>query len=72
MRTANAVTDWIVDDKSMTPRTNDAKYIECVRELYMKIGEQVKGQTFKDGGPIKALYCLYGLSTIIYHLRRFA
>ena len=44
--------DWIVDDKSMTPRTNDAKYIECVRELYMKIGEQVKGQTFKDGGPI--------------------
>lgn len=44
--------DWIVADKTITPRTNDPKYIEYARELYMKIGEQVRGQTFRDGGPI--------------------
>ena len=44
--------DWIVNDAAMTPRTNDPRYIERARLFYQKIGEQVCGQMYADGGPV--------------------
>ncbi len=36
----------------MRPRSNDPRYLACVRELFGKIGEQARGLLWKDGGPI--------------------
>ena len=42
--------DWVVA-KSAT-RRNDPVYLSEVRELYDQIGQQLKGQLWKDGGPV--------------------
>lgn len=44
--------DWIVADEEMEERTNDPRYLACVREYFGKIGEQIKGYLHEDGGPI--------------------
>ncbi len=44
--------DWVVKDAEMRPRSNDPRYLACVRELFGKIGEQACGLLWKDGGPI--------------------
>ncbi|SEK53444.1 Glycosyl hydrolases family 35 [Pseudobutyrivibrio ruminis] len=43
--------DWLLK-KGFKLRTNDSGYLECVRDWYTKIYEQVQGLFFKDGGPI--------------------
>ena len=42
--------DWLLS-KCQT-RQNDPVYLDYVRRLYGEIGQQVKGQFWKDGGPI--------------------
>ncbi len=36
----------------LDPRTNDAEYLFYARRLYGKLGEQLKGMMFGDGGPV--------------------
>lgn len=43
--------DWLLK-KGFKLRTNEPGYLECVRDWYTKIYEQVQGHFFKDGGPI--------------------
>ncbi len=42
--------DWVIA-KSAT-RSNDPTYLAEVTTLYNQIGEQLKGQLWKDGGPV--------------------
>lgn len=44
--------DWLVQDKSIVPRTNDSSYLELVEILYHKIYQQARGLFWEDGGPI--------------------
>lgn len=44
--------DWIVQDPSLHPRTNDPRYLEAVSALYRQIGEQARDLMWKDGGPV--------------------
>lgn len=44
--------DYVQYAKDFTPRTDDPKYLELVRILYGKIGEQAEGMMAKDGGPV--------------------
>ncbi len=48
--------DWLFG-KDLEPRSNDPKYLFYVKRLYNEIGEQLKGLTFKDGGPIIGIQC---------------
>ena len=41
---------WVVDQ--MPKRQNDADYLEKVERFWAQIAQQVKGQFWKDGGPI--------------------
>ncbi|TXK44318.1 glycosyl hydrolase family 35 [Pontibacter qinzhouensis] len=43
--------DWLLG-KPLTIRSNDPTYLSHVEKLYNKIGEQLKGLYFKDGGNI--------------------
>jgi len=42
--------DWLL--KQCATRQNDPVYLNYVRRFYEQIGEQVKGEFWKDGGPI--------------------
>ncbi|HEX7641932.1 MAG TPA: beta-galactosidase [Burkholderiaceae bacterium] len=42
--------DWVVDQ--MRTRGNDPVYLEHVARLYGQIAAQVKGELWKDGGPV--------------------
>jgi beta-galactosidase len=42
--------DWLL--KTTVTRQSDPVYLRYVRRFYGQIGEQVKGQFWKDGGPI--------------------
>ncbi|MFC0166749.1 beta-galactosidase [Pseudoduganella danionis] len=44
------VPDWVVN--SMPTRRNDAQYMALVEKLYREIGQQLKGQLWKDGGRV--------------------
>ncbi|HEY1091987.1 MAG TPA: beta-galactosidase, partial [Burkholderiaceae bacterium] len=44
------IPDWVVN--SMPTRQNDAQYLQHVERLYAQIGQQLKGQLWKDGGPV--------------------
>lgn len=44
------IPDWVVD--SMPTRRNDPEYLRHVERFYKRIGEQIKGLYWKDGGPI--------------------
>lgn len=44
------VPDWVVN--TMPTRQNDAQYLRHVERLYAQIGQQLKGQLWKDGGPV--------------------
>ncbi|MDC8786827.1 beta-galactosidase [Roseateles koreensis] len=44
------VPDWVVN--SMPTRSSDPQYLKVVARLYEQIGLQLKGQMWKDGGPI--------------------
>jgi hypothetical protein len=44
------IPDWVVD--AMPTRGNDAEYLGHVERLYAEIGAQLKGQLWKDGGPV--------------------
>ena len=46
--------DWLYG-KSFTVRSTDEGFLRCVRRLYGKIGEQVKGLFYRDGGPVIAV-----------------
>lgn len=48
-----AFPDWLLA-KPLTVRSNDPKYLFYTERLYNKIGEQLKGLFFKEGGPIIA------------------
>jgi len=43
--------DWLYG-KPFEVRTVNEGFLECVRRLYQKLGEQFEGLYFKDGGPI--------------------
>jgi hypothetical protein len=42
--------DWV--EAMPRKRSNDPAYLAAVKALYDQIGEQLKGQMFKDGGPV--------------------
>lgn len=44
------IPDWVVD--AMPTRGNDPEYLGHVERLYAEIGAQLKGQLWKDGGPV--------------------
>ncbi|WP_373518777.1 beta-galactosidase [Pricia sp.] len=48
-----ALPDWLLA-KPLTVRSNDPDYLFYAERLYNKIGKQLKGLFFKDGGPIIA------------------
>ena len=43
--------DWLLG-KPLSIRSNDPKYLFYVERLYNEIGKQIKGQYYKNGGPI--------------------
>ncbi len=43
--------DWLYGKPFLVRHTNEG-FLRCVRRLYGKIGEQVKGLFYQDGGPI--------------------
>lgn len=43
--------DWILS-KPFKSRTNDEQYLSFVRRWFSQIAEQLRGQLWKDGGPI--------------------
>ena len=43
--------DWLYG-KPFEVRTTNEAFLACVRRLYQKIGEQVQGLFWKDGGPV--------------------
>ena len=47
------VPDWVVN--SVPTRGNDPQYLGFVERLYAQIGQQIKGQLWKDGGPVIAI-----------------
>jgi len=44
------IPDWIVN--AMPTRGNDPQYLRYTERLYAQIGQQIKGQLWKDGGPV--------------------
>ena len=44
------IPDWVVN--AMPTRANDPQYMALVEKLYAQIGAQLKGQLWKDGGPV--------------------
>lgn len=65
--------DWIVNNKSLEPRSNDPLYLAHVKRWYSELYKQVSGLLYKDGGPIMAVqleneYVKRGL--IIPHLTK--
>jgi hypothetical protein len=42
--------DWVVN--AMPTRSNDPQYMAHVERLYAQIGQQIKGQLWKDGGHV--------------------
>jgi hypothetical protein len=44
------VPDWVVN--TMPSRSNDPQYMAFVERLYGQIGQQLKGQLWKDGGRV--------------------
>lgn len=47
------IPDWVVN--TMPTRQNDAQYLRHVERLYAQVGQQLKGQLWKDGGPVVAI-----------------
>ncbi|OGV55061.1 MAG: hypothetical protein A2X45_11255 [Lentisphaerae bacterium GWF2_50_93] len=48
--------DWLFG-RPFESRSNDPRYLFYVKRLYNEIGRQLKGLTFKDGGPIIGIQC---------------
>lgn len=48
------IPDWALK-KGWKLRSNDAGYLDQVRLLYGQIAEQLRGQLWKDGGPVVAI-----------------
>ncbi|WP_373988654.1 beta-galactosidase [Duganella sp. BuS-21] len=44
------IPDWVVN--TMPTRSNDPQYMALVERLYAQIGQQIKGQLWKDGGRV--------------------
>ncbi|NYE61519.1 hypothetical protein FHW58_002726 [Duganella sp. 1224] len=44
------IPDWVVN--AMPTRSNDPQYMTYVERLYAQIGQQLKGQLWKDGGHV--------------------
>jgi beta-galactosidase len=44
------IPDWVVN--SMPTRSNDPQYMALIEKLYSEIGQQIKGQLWKDGGRV--------------------
>lgn len=44
------IPDWVVD--AMPTRGDDPQYLHYVERLYAQIGQQLKGQLWKDGGRV--------------------
>ena len=66
------VPDWVVN--SMPTRSDDAQYLQYVERLYSEIGAQLKGQLWKQGGPVIGVqieneYNLSGVGQGAQHIR---
>ncbi len=44
--------DWLQQDASITPRTDDPKYLALVRSYFGHIADSARGLLLKDGGPV--------------------
>ncbi len=44
--------DWVVAHKDWKLRSTDAHFLAAVKVLYAQIGEQMRGELWKDGGPV--------------------
>jgi hypothetical protein len=49
------IPDWVVEQCGRGVRSTDEKFMGFTRKLYEQIFAQVKGQMWKDGGPIVAV-----------------
>lgn len=49
------IPDWVVEQCGKGVRSTDEKFMGFTRKLYEQIFSQVKGQMWKDGGPIVAV-----------------
>jgi len=47
------IPDWVVN--AMPTRSDDAQYLHYVERFYNEIGRQLKGQMWKQGGPVIAV-----------------
>jgi len=44
--------DWVVAHKDWKLRSTDPSFLAAVKTLYAQIAEQLKGELWKDGGPV--------------------
>jgi hypothetical protein len=44
--------DWVVAHKDWKARSTDTNFLAAVKILYGQIAEQLKGELWKDGGPV--------------------
>jgi hypothetical protein len=44
--------DWVVAHKDWKLRSTDTNFLAAVKPLYTQIAEQLKGELWKDGGPV--------------------
>ncbi len=44
--------DWVVEHKDWKLRSTDTNFLAVVKILYGQIAEQLKGELWKDGGPV--------------------
>ena len=64
---AGGLPQWLFG-LAVTERSNDPGYLDYVKRYYGKVGEQLKGMMFKDGGPIVAIQLEneYGVAPVIW------
>src|ERR1051326_4809304 len=67
--------EWVVQRKDWKTRSTDPKFLDAVRELYGQIALQVRGQLWKDGGPIVGIQLdneFHGPADYLLALKRIA
>jgi len=67
--------DWVVNHKDWKIRTTDEGFLKQTRQLYTQIAEQLKGQLWKDGGPVIGIQLdneYYGPAEYLLALKKIA
>lgn len=67
--------DWVVHRKEGEIRTTNEGFLKQARELYTQIAQQLKGQLWKDGGPVIGIQLdneYYGPAEYLLALKKIA